>query len=586
MPDSSQSPAERASEEARAHVFGCIDVRQSFLLEAGAGAGKTYSLIQALRYLIDRHGVRLLRQRQQVACITYTNVAVDEIRSRTDGHRAILSSTIHSFCWSLIKPFQPQMRERLLSLPGWSERLAETDGPGGRTIEYSLGYPRARKDEQHLSLGHNDVLLLTVSLLKEAKFRNLMAARYPILLIDEYQDTNKEFAYALATHVLGKEEGILIGFFGDHWQKIYDEGCGRIEHPSLQVIDKGANFRSAPMIVEVLNRMRPELPQEVSDPSAVGSVAVFHTNSWAGQRRFGQNWGGDLPTEVSNRYLDALVKKLSADGWSFEANRTKLLMLTHRVLAEKQGYSSFGDIYQYNEAYLKKEDPHIAFLVDTVEPVCLAYENKRFGDMFAALGEGTPAIESHAAKLAWAEDMDGLLALRASGTIGDVLDHLRRRERPRLPETVEEAARELDRVRQISNDEVSDAISRLRKLRDVSYQELIALARFINEETPFATKHGVKGAEFENVLVVVGRGWFRYNFVEFLEWAGAPDTIPEAEFETFERNRNLFYVVCSRPKKRLAILFTQEVTDGAMATLSNWFGREVIHSLHITNEHN
>jgi hypothetical protein len=36
-------------------------------------------------------------------------------------------------------------------------------------------------------------------------------------------------------------------------------------------------------------------------------------------------------------------------------------------------------------------------------------------------------------------------------------------------------------------------------LRAVSYTELIALDQFIDGHTPFATKHGVKGAEFENV---------------------------------------------------------------------------------------
>jgi DNA helicase-2/ATP-dependent DNA helicase PcrA len=327
--------------------------------------------------------------------------------------------------------------------------------------------------------------------------------------------------------------------------------------------------------------MRPELAQEVSAPDAEGSVAVYHTNDWTGRRLFGQNWGGDLPADASGNYLDGLVKKLSNEGWSFESNKTKLLMLTHRVLAERQGYASFGAIYPYNDAYLKKEDPQIAFLVDTVEPVCIAYENKRFGEMFAALSERTPAIESHAAKLAWSRDLNRLLELRRTGTIGDVLDHLRQTERPRLPEAVEQAANELDRVPQASNNEDSEAISRLRKLREVSYQELIALARFINEQTPFATKHGVKGAEFENVLVVIGRGWYRYNFVQFLEWAGAPDTIPEGEMETFERNRNLFYVVCSRPKKRLAILFTQEITDPAMATLAQWFQRKAIYPLHL-----
>lgn len=85
----------------------------------------------------------------------------------------------------------------------------------------------------------------------------------------------------------------------------------------------------------------------------------------------------------------------------------------------------------------------------------------------------------------------------------------------------------------------------------------------------------MKGAEFENVLVVVGRGWNQYNFGEMLEFAGA-QMIPADKQDSFERNRNLFYVACSRPQKRLAILFTQALSPAALATLGNWFGVDTI----------
>jgi superfamily I DNA/RNA helicase len=44
--------------------------------------------------------------------------------------------------------------------------------------------------------------------------------------------------------------------------------------------------------------------------------------------------------------------------------------------------------------------------------------------------------------------------------------------------------------------------------------------------------------------------------------------------DSFERNRNLFYVACSRPKKNLTLLFTQELSGYALATLEGWFGDE------------
>jgi DNA helicase-2/ATP-dependent DNA helicase PcrA len=87
-----------------------------------------------------------------------------------------------------------------------------------------------------------------------------------------------------------------------------------------------------------------------------------------------------------------------------------------------------------------------------------------------------------------------------------------------------------------------------------------------------ATKHSVKGDEFENVVVVLGRGWNLYNFNQYLEWAAAPNTVSATDRETYERNRNLFYVCCSRPTTRLALLFTQLLSNDALTTLAGWFG--------------
>jgi len=378
---------------------------------------------------------------------------------------------------------------------------------------------------------------------------------------------------------LGVGNSPLVGFFGDHWQKIYGTGCGKIEHPNLVVIGKNANFRSVPVIVNSLNRIRPDLPQEVCDPTSQGTVNVFHTNNWVGTRRTGGHWGGDLPANDAHDYLEKLKIRLKDEGWDFSPDKTKILMLTHNVLAEEQGYRNLSGVFIYNDSFIKKEDRHLAFMIDTLEPVCIAYVNKRYGEMFSFLGRRTPLMTSHKEKEAWARDMDSLLVLRESGTIGDVIDHLHRTKRPRLPEGIEKKEHRLQEwLQQESGErEESKSLSELNKLRVVAYREVIALSHFLNNSTPFNTKHGVKGAEFENVLVVCGRGWNQYNFNQFLEWS--KNGHPSDKADSFERNRNLFYVACSRPKKRLSILFTQQLSDIAQSALSEWFGSERMHAL-------
>jgi len=324
--------------------------------------------------------------------------------------------------------------------------------------------------------------------------------------------------------------------------------------------------------------MRPDLPQEVEDPHATGSVAVFHTNAWQGERRKGGHWSGDLPDTAAHMYLQEVMKTLAADGWDFASGSSKILMLTHNILATEQGYQQLAGTFSRNESFIKKEDAHIAFLVDTVEPVCRAFERKKYGEMFAVFSGRTKVILSHADKAAWFDHVDSLAKLRQTATIGAVVDHVRGGNRIPLPDAIDGKERALAKRPEPVNPDKPDEIERLRTLRAVPYKQVVALADFIAEKTPFSTKHGVKGAEFENVLVVFGRGWNQYNFGQFLEWASLRD-IPADKIEAYQRNRNLFYVVCSRPKRRLALLFTQELTPRALETIALWFGNAAIHPL-------
>ena len=120
----------------------------------------------------------------------------------------------------------------------------------------------------------------------------------------------------IKSHYFGVANSPLFGLFGDHWQKIYGNGCGEVVHLALKGIGKEANFRSVPAIVDCLNRMRPSLPQFVVDPEAEGEVSVFHTNDWNGDRQKGAHYGGDLPPDVANSALLAVREKLAQAGWN------------------------------------------------------------------------------------------------------------------------------------------------------------------------------------------------------------------------------------------------------------------------------
>lgn len=572
------NPAETAAVLAQQKVKSCIDAGKNFRLEAGAGAGKTYSLIEALKMLIVDRGAKYIQNKQKVACITFTKVARDEILNEIDQHPAIQVDTIHSFCWGFMSPFQSQLRSLISKLERYKQKVEEAGGLDTKVVEYDLGFFGIEEDK--VTLYHDDIPELMAILMELPKFRQLLMSAYPVIFIDEYQDTDATFMGAISKHFFLGGEGPLVGLFGDHWQTIYRDDFDLATFPNVEGIDKGSNFRSAPAVVRVLNKLRPELMQAEKDPNALGEARVFHTNNYVGARTNNAQSKDDVLAPVASEFLAVLRKQLANEGWDFSPKVTKILMLTHNALAEEQGYPTIVEIFKdRKDAFAKKEDKVIDFLVSLVEPMCKAYQEKRYGEMFRVLGR-PQAIKSHADKLVWRKDMDALDALRKTGTVGELLDHLKKTQRPRLADPVVRREEAMAAFNPESGEEEPKSILRYRRLREVRYSEIIELTKFIEGFTPFATQHSVKGAEFENVLVVLGGGWNHYNWPRMLGLLSAK-AIPENHRKGFYRARNLFYVGISRPKKRLAVLLTQSLSDEAMISLERLFGTQHIKALNL-----
>src|SRR6185437_692555 len=106
MPDYVQTEADLA-------VRKCLETNCSFALIAGAGSGKTTSLIAALDAIRSRNGGTLRQNGQRIACVTYTRRAVEVIRSRLGFDDLYQVTTLHSFLWGEIGRFQRDLRDVL-----------------------------------------------------------------------------------------------------------------------------------------------------------------------------------------------------------------------------------------------------------------------------------------------------------------------------------------------------------------------------------------------------------------------------------------------------------------------------------------
>lgn len=82
----------------------CIKNGENFILEGGAGSGKTYSLISLINALTEE------LPDIKIVCITYTNNAVAEILSRIENEN-LWVSTIHEFIWALIRKYQNEIKD-------------------------------------------------------------------------------------------------------------------------------------------------------------------------------------------------------------------------------------------------------------------------------------------------------------------------------------------------------------------------------------------------------------------------------------------------------------------------------------------
>lgn len=143
-------------------IAECLAARTSFLLDAGAGAGKTYSLVQALRAVLKAHRKQLAANGQTIACITFTNVAKDQILERI-GHDAVVRvSTIHDFLWEVIAPHQKALKAALLKfnagMPDRSARKKDGEELAAALAEVDVRYSDTGSNFLKGRLFHDDLL--------------------------------------------------------------------------------------------------------------------------------------------------------------------------------------------------------------------------------------------------------------------------------------------------------------------------------------------------------------------------------------------------------------------------------------------
>jgi DNA helicase-2/ATP-dependent DNA helicase PcrA len=601
-----------------------------FVMIAGAGSGKTTSLVKALDFLGKSSGPKLRQMGQQVACITYTEVAVEEIFGDVGSDSLFHVSTIHSFLWSIVKPFQAdiarwvtaRMEEKLAELreeqAGFGARVFQTTRdrvarsiarlerqiPEMHAVKH-FTYGTGSKYEEGI-LGHDDIIRIGPEfILRFPLLARVIAQRYPYFFVDESQDTLPEVVAALK-HVAQSNPGSFsLGFFGDPMQKIYVAGVGEIPlEQGWRRIEKTENFRCPASVLAVINNVRRngdglqqtggrhEKRDGVIEP-VLGTARLFVLP--ADDRRV-------TNLEMVRRWLAAADDDQRWVSGS-EVSGVRILVIEHRMAAKRLGFSelhsafcdkaptSFRDAFRDGSSWALQ--PFTSFVI----PVVQAFNCDQQFELISLLRTHCPRLEE--SRVAQEDSsslfanirtsVEGLVNLMdpgSSATVRQVLDYLRSRELCSLDERILDhlsssenigaEPRLVDGTGSLSEEEsqtqlIADSISRYLACNAA---QLLGYDTYQKDLSSYSTHQGVKGAEFSRVIVILdddegNHKQFSYDKLLGLKPLSKTDTanIAEGKDSVLERTRRLFYVCCSRATHHLAVVvFVQDVAT-ALALL-------------------
>jgi DNA helicase-2/ATP-dependent DNA helicase PcrA len=605
---------------------------QSFFLYAGAGSGKTRSLKDALEAFRVNHGANFRRIGKKIAVITYTNAAADEIAERVGEDALFPISTIHSFCWKHIQSYHADIQAWLLAtLPEDLADLHDKQAKGRAGTKAAQDRERAiastMKRLEWLSvprrftynpngdnfgadsLSHSEVLKITAAFIEtKPSMQAVLVNKYPFLLIDESQDTNKgllEAFFALAAANVGK---FAIGLFGDTMQRIFLDG-----HPELERLvpkewarpAKRLNHRSPQRVIALGNVLRSAIDgqtQLARDDSTAGIVRLFIAAS-------------DLADKLAfERSVRAKMAELCGDPeWEREA-AVKALMLEHHMAAARAGFLEMFQALdrdtRLGTGLRTGELAGLRLFTERVAPLVSAARAEDDFALMAHLRATSPLLKRSAIMASPAPEnpllpirsgVQALLSLDLDGdaTFLDVLQCVAEHQLFEVPaalrpfmlaaqpslasgaDAVDPAHDEQEPAEVEEAAEASPAsLEAWRTFLETPYRQTVPYAEYIGDHGCFGTHQGVKGLEFDRVLAVLddsdARG-FLFSYEKLLEAKPLSDAdrrhLAEATDGGVIRTRRLLYVTCTRARKSLALIAYTENPDAVAAAVvkHEWF---------------
>lgn len=657
-------------------LFECIDNKKSFIFNAGAGAGKTYSLVECLKYICREQKELLEHTNQKVICITYTNVAAEEVKSRLGNNKFVEISTIHDRLWELIKSYQEElvkihyekMANQIQNIEKELEELKKTifydetfvDLLLENQREYYHNYRKRAADFKNAMIGiipeskeilgnvkifkdvcnriikidkyrkciskikagdykeviydsrnnrdsldrmkiSHDTLLEYADIIVEKydDLKRFIADSYPYFIVDEYQDTSVHAVNIISniqknSVVIGHP--VVVGYFGDTAQNIYDTGIG-IEIQSYiqdyKVINKKYNRRSCKEILDVANRVRNDgiVQESIYKDDEGGSVSFYYGKS-----------------ECIEAFIHEKKQYLISNSDTKE--QVHCFVLLNKTVAQKVGIEELYNFF-YSTPYYKANYNQISseLLSNDINKLGIVqrylYNICEFEQQ--AHCEQTMLLDIFPKKLI------GNLNLPMLKRITDLVKEISGNNIKELVLSIQNFEKSLCEIlsEQKSQDDIKKAIQEITGLKNFSWEELqniMITSLYMNEdnldeietlinmnmetikkwykyvkremdgEIVYHTFHGTKGLEYDNVIIIMGSAFGKEK--HFFEDYFMQYNTDICEKNEFIRARNLLYVALTRAKQNICVLYTDDITtcretlEEIFGEIQEWKGKE------------
>ncbi len=348
------------------------DIESHFKVSAGPGAGKTYWLVNHIKNIL--HNSDKLSITRKIACITYTNIAVETILNRLGTSSGQVEvSTIHSFLYKhIVRPYASFIAEEyglnvgkmdghddiVLSnysfLEEWKSRTAQKrirdDNlviDAFKSLKWKLDsgdlkvrtpYPfkagnYAIKNDSYFEykkmiwekglVHHDDVLFFSYQIIKKFPFIvKVLTAKFPYIVIDEFQDSNP--IQIEIFKILGLN-GITIGVIGDSVQSIYGfQGADFTQFnlfllPNMVEYVLEENRRSSNEIVDLLNNIRNDIIQIKQRGVSIEKPIIFIGDMILGLRAAKTKCNTEKIHTLSRNNITSNAMKAEINGIGLES---------------------------------------------------------------------------------------------------------------------------------------------------------------------------------------------------------------------------------------------------------------------------